>query len=80
MYIRYARVSTIDQNLDFQIDALREAGYEQIFTDRITGTKFDRPELSELKKILRNGDTVVVWKLDRMGRGLRDITKLMYRV
>jgi DNA invertase Pin-like site-specific DNA recombinase len=77
MNIGYARVSTIDQNLDLQIDALKAAGCEKIFTDRITGTKFDRPELNELKKILRDGDTVVVWKLDRMGRGLRDLIKTM---
>jgi DNA invertase Pin-like site-specific DNA recombinase len=77
MNIGYARVSTQDQNLDLQLDTLKEAGCEQIFTDKITGTKFDRPQLNELKKILRNGDTVVVWKLDRMGRGLRDMINLM---
>ncbi len=77
MTIGYARVSTIDQNLDLQIDELTKAGCEKIFTDKITGTTFDRPQLNELKKILRKGDTVVVWKLDRMGRGLRDLIKTM---
>jgi DNA invertase Pin-like site-specific DNA recombinase len=77
MLIGYARVSTMDQNLDLQIDALKLAGCEQLFTDKITGTKFERPQLSELKKILRAGDTIVVWKLDRMGRGLRDLINLM---
>jgi DNA invertase Pin-like site-specific DNA recombinase len=77
MNIGYARVSTLDQNLDLQIDALTQAGCEKIYTDKITGTKFERPELNELKKILRDGDTVIVWKLDRMGRGLRDMIKLM---
>jgi DNA invertase Pin-like site-specific DNA recombinase len=77
MLIGYARVSTMDQNLDLQTDALKLAGCEQIFTDKITGTKFERPQLTELKKILRAGDTIVVWKLDRMGRGLRDLINLM---
>jgi DNA invertase Pin-like site-specific DNA recombinase len=77
MLIGYARVSTMDQNLDLQIDELKKAGCEEIFTDKITGTKFDRPQLNELKKILRKGDTIVVWKLDRMGRGLRDLINLM---
>ena len=77
MNIGYARVSTVDQNLDLQLDALKEAGCEQFFTDKITGTKFDRPQLGELKKILRGGDNVIVWKLDRMGRGLRDMINLM---
>jgi DNA invertase Pin-like site-specific DNA recombinase len=77
MTIGYARVSTVDQNLDLQTDELIKSGCSQIFTDKITGTKFDRPQLNELKKILRQGDTVVVWKLDRMGRGLRDMITLM---
>ena len=77
MNIGYARISTIDQNLDLQLDALKQAGCEQVFTDKITGTKFDRPQLNELKKILRQGDTVIVWKMDRMGRGLRDMIILM---
>jgi DNA invertase Pin-like site-specific DNA recombinase len=77
MNIGYARVSTIDQNLDLQLDALKQAGCEQVFTDKITGTKFDRPQLEELKKILRSGDTVIVWKMDRMGRGLRDMIIIM---
>ena len=66
MNISYARISTIDQNLDLQLDALKQAGCEQVFTDKITGTKFDRPQLNELKKILRSGDIVIVWKMDRI--------------
>ena len=77
MTIGYARISTMDQNLEYQLDELKKAGCEQIFTDKITGTKFDRPQLTELKKILRKGDTIVVWKIDRMGRGLRDMMNLM---
>ena len=67
MNIGYARISTIDQNLDLQLYALKQAGCEEVFTDKITGTKFDRPQLNELKKILRQGDTVIVWKMDRIG-------------
>jgi DNA invertase Pin-like site-specific DNA recombinase len=77
MLIGYARVSTIDQNLENQTDLLKQAGCELIFADKITGTKFDRPKLNELKKTIKKGDVVVVWKLDRLGRGLRDLINLM---
>jgi DNA invertase Pin-like site-specific DNA recombinase len=77
MKIGYARVSTIDQNLDLQLDNLKQAGCEKIYIDKITGTKFDRPELLEMQKVLREGDTIIVWKLDRVGRGLRDLIRLM---
>lgn len=71
--IGYARVSTHEQSLDSQIDALKKAGCDRIYCDKISGTKVDRPELDRLKDALRPGDTLVVWRLDRLGRSLRDL-------
>src|SRR3954451_22278880 len=73
MLIGYARVSTEDQNLDLQRDALTKAGCEQIYTDRVSGTKASRPGLIEALSHLRSGDTLVVWRLDRLGRSLRHL-------
>ncbi|MBA8667995.1 recombinase family protein [Holosporaceae bacterium 'Namur'] len=74
MLIGYARVSTSDQNLDMQIDALKRAGCGEIFAEKISGTKADRPKYIELKKYVRSGlDTIVVYKLDRLGRSLRHL-------
>jgi len=70
MLIGYARISTADQTLDLQLDALKKAGCEQIFTDRVSGTKAERKGLSEALSHLREGDTLVVWRLDRLGRSL----------
>jgi DNA invertase Pin-like site-specific DNA recombinase len=77
MLIGYARVSTIDQNTDLQTDALKIAGCQKIFIDKISGVKSDRPELNKLKEQLREGDTLVVWRLDRLGRSLRDLIDWM---
>ena len=70
MLVGYARVSTTDQNLDLQRDALQTAGCERTFTDTASGAKTERPGLTQLLKECRQGDTLVVWKLDRLGRSL----------
>src|SRR5256885_14971512 len=71
MYVGYARVSTQDQHLDLQQDALRQAGCTRIIVDRVSGTVAERPGLAKLKDILRADDTLVVWRLDRLGRSLK---------
>lgn len=80
MLIGYARVSTEEQNLQLQTDALTKVGCERIFTDKATGSNLNRPGLTEALSHLRPGDTLVIWKLDRLGRtvkGLVDfVTKL----
>jgi len=73
MLIGYARVSTTDQNLDLQTDALTRAGCEKLFTDTASGAKSDRIGLTEAINYARSGDTLVVWKLDRMGRSLQHL-------
>src|SRR5215210_8607800 len=73
MLIGYARVSTEDQNLDLQRDALQKAECEQIYTDRVSGTKAERKGLADALSHLRSGDTLVVWRLDRLGRSLRHL-------
>ncbi|MES9966237.1 MAG: recombinase family protein [Sedimenticola sp.] len=73
MNIGYARVSTVDQSIDMQTDALSAAGCEQIYTDKGTGRDFDRKELKACLKALRAGDTLVVWKLDRLGRSVKHL-------
>lgn len=77
MIIGYARVSTQDQNEDFQVDALKKGGCEEIFQERVTGTAKDRPKLTECLRMLRNGDTLVVWKLDRLARSLKDLVTII---
>lgn len=73
MKIGYARVSTLEQNLNLQIDALQKAGCEKIITDEVSGSVAERPGLKELRHSLRKGDTVVVWRLDRLGRSLKHL-------
>tara|TARA_R110001583_G_scaffold58364_3_gene174095 strand:- start:18870 stop:19472 length:603 start_codon:yes stop_codon:yes gene_type:complete len=77
MIIGYARVSTQDQNPDFQIDALEKAGCEQIFQEKFTGRLRERPELSQCLRMLRKGDVLVVWKLDRLARSLKDLVEIV---
>lgn len=73
MLIGYARVSTLDQNLDLQKDALEKAGCERIYIDKVSGALTERPGLKQLKEVLRKGDTLVVWRLDRLGRSLKNL-------
>lgn len=75
MLIGYARVSTLEQTLDSQMDGLREAGCERIYEDRVTGISAARPGLDRLREALRRGDTLAVWRLDRLGRSLSDLIK-----
>ncbi len=78
MNVGYARVSTSDQNLDLQRDALLAAGCDEskIFTDRLSGSKDDRPGLAQALEYVRTGDTLVVWRLDRLGRSLSHLIKV----
>ncbi len=73
MLIGYARVSTQDQVLDLQMDALKRQGCEQIFTDIASGAKTDRPGMRRALEYVREGDILVVWKLDRLGRNLKHL-------
>lgn len=71
--VGYARVSTQDQNADLQEDALSEAGCEKVFTDQASGAQADRPQLEAALSYLREGDVLVVWRLDRLGRSLKHL-------
>jgi DNA invertase Pin-like site-specific DNA recombinase len=75
--IGYARVSTQDQNLDLQIDALTKAGCKKLFDDKISGSSKERPGLTKALDMLREGDTLVVWKLDRLGRSVKNLVDLV---
>jgi DNA invertase Pin-like site-specific DNA recombinase len=75
--IGYGRISTADQNASSQEDALRVAGVDQVFIDTFTGTKSSRPELNRMKEQLRNGDTIVITRLDRLGRSTKDLLNLV---
>lgn len=77
MLIGYARVSTSNQNLDLQIDALQKAGCEKIFQDQMSGSLINRPALDLLLKEIRKGDVLVIWKLDRLGRSFKDLINLV---
>lgn len=77
MLIGYARVSTGDQNLDLQRDALQNAGCEEIYQDQLSGAKAARPGLEKALEMARAGDTLVVWRLDRLGRSLKDLITIV---
>lgn len=80
MLIGYARVSTHDQNLDLQKDALQQVGCERIFEDQISGATEDRPGFKAATDILRSGDTLVVWRLDRLGRSLSHLLEVVHEL
>jgi DNA invertase Pin-like site-specific DNA recombinase len=75
--IGYARVSTTDQNAQLQVDALTAAGCERVFTDKASGSLASRPQLDRMLDHLREGDVVVVWRLDRLGRSLKNLIALV---
>ncbi|EPB6203483.1 recombinase family protein [Escherichia coli] len=77
MQYGYARVSTFDQNLELQLEALNRLECDRIFEDKISGSKSKRPGLDKMMKLLRPGDTVIVWKLDRLGRSLIHLVDLL---
>jgi Enterobacteriaceae phage serine recombinase len=76
--IGYARVSTGEQNLQLQIDALRAAGCEKIFRDKVSGASDERPGLARALRALEPGDVLVVWRLDRLGRSLKHLIELIH--
>jgi DNA invertase Pin-like site-specific DNA recombinase len=80
LLIGYARVSTEDQHLDLQHDALRKIGCEKTFDDKKSGVKTDRPGLTAALDYARAGDQLVVWRLDRLGRSLPDLISLVRRL
>lgn len=76
MKIGYARVSTKDQNLSMQMDALKKEGCQLIFKEKVSGSKAERIELAKMMGQIRKGDVVIIWKLDRLGRSLRHLVEL----
>ena len=79
MKVGYARVSSDDQNLDLQLDALNNVGCERIFRDEISGATINRPGLTDALQFLRAGDTLVIWKLDRLGRNTLQMLDLLHQ-
>ena len=77
MLIGYARVSTQDQHLDHQCEALTRAGCQKVYEDKASGTRADRPGLARALEMLRDGDTLVVWKLDRLARSVKQLVDLV---
>ena len=80
MLIGYARVSTDDQDTAAQVAALKAGGCERIYREKASGGRWDRPELHRLLDQMRKGDVLVVWKLDRLSRSLRDVLTIMERL
>jgi DNA invertase Pin-like site-specific DNA recombinase len=80
MLVGYARVSTQDQNLELQLAALVNAGCQKFFEDKVSGTQADRPGLTKAIEQLREGDTLVVWKLDRLGRSVKQLVDFVSKL
>lgn len=80
MKIGYARVSTKEQTLDIQLTALRKAGCKKLFQEKVSGTKWDRPELHAMLNSLQAGDVVVVWRLDRLARSTKMLLEITDRI
>lgn len=80
MIFGYARCSTEDQNLDWQLDALERQGCERVFREKFTGTRRDRPELTRMMDMLREGDTIVICELTRLSRSVKDLFELMEQI
>ncbi len=80
MKIGYARVSTKDQDLSLQLDSLKDAGCEEIYQEQFTGSTKERPELQKMLQHLRERDVIVVWKLDRLARSLKDLVGLVNEI
>ncbi len=80
MLIGYVRVSTSDQNLDLQLDALKRVGCDKIYKDIASGAKDDRVGLTEVLNYIRKGDTLVVWRLDRLGRSLKHLIETINQI
>ena len=80
MVLGYARCSTDDQNLDWQIDALNAQGCERIFQEKFTGTRKDRPELLRMMDMLRQGDTIIICELTRLSRSVKDLFDLVEQI
>lgn len=80
MRLGYARVSTQDQDNQAQLEALKASGCEKIFQEKVSGGRWDRPELHKLLEHLRKGDIVVVWKLDRLSRSLKDLLLILEKI
>lgn len=77
MLVGYARVSTTDQNMDLQRNAMTDLGVDKIFEEHVSGVKSVRPQLIDCLSFMREGDTLVVWKLDRLGRSLAELIKII---
>lgn len=80
MLIGYARVSTDDQNLNLQHDALQKAGCDKVYSDQLSGASAERPGLATVFEVVRPGDTLVIWRLDRLGRSLKQLIALVEKL